>query len=234
MPPEWDGSRASVSVPVGTPPPAEDRREPWPRRGVGRGWALDDIVAGAPILGRLVTVQLEGPIVMRRVVDLVGVLIVAGIAVGYSAHTRQSDTEFEHLEKTRAAVERLKGEVVIRSQSGQADVNPRGWSATVVPAWFGGELPKNTLLSEDRPWVEVAPVEHAHWEHPKAVFDVSGHDAAFWYNPALGIVRARVPMMPTDKRTIDAYNRVNNTSVGSLSPMSTGEAVVESTSNSTD
>ncbi|MCA9271969.1 MAG: hypothetical protein KDA31_02870 [Phycisphaerales bacterium] len=171
---------------------------------------------------------------MRRVVDLVGVLVVAGIAGGYYAHTRLNDSENEQLEETRTAVERLKGEVVIRSQSGQADVNPRGWSATVVPAWFGGELPKNTLLSEDRPWVEIAPVEHANWEHPKPVYDESGHDAAFWYNPALGIVRARVPMMPTDKRTIDAYNRVNSTSVKTLSPAGSVESTVLPAANSTD
>ncbi len=171
---------------------------------------------------------------MRRVVDLVGVLIVAGIAWGYFAHTRVSDDESLRLESTRTALEKIKGEVVIRSQSGQADVNPRGWSATVVPAWFGGELPKNTLLSEDRSWLEVAPVEHASWEHPRPVFDVSGHDAAFWYNPALGIVRARVPMMPTDKRTIAAYNRINSTSIDSLSPSAKHDGGLLSTANSTD
>ncbi|MFI4871701.1 MAG: hypothetical protein ACIARQ_07810 [Phycisphaerales bacterium JB061] len=171
---------------------------------------------------------------MRRVVDLVGVLVVAGIAGGYYAHTRLHDSEAEQLEETRAAVERLKGEVVIRSQSGQADVNPRGWSATVVPAWFGGDLPKNTLLSEDRPWVEIAPVEHAGWEHPRPVYDATGHDAAFWYNPALGIVRARVPMMPTDKRTIDAYNRVNSASITALSPSGAVESAVVPAANSTD
>lgn len=181
-----------------------------------------------------VPVREEGSNVMRRVVDLVGVLIVAGIAGGYYAHTRVDDDETLRLESTRSALEKIKGEVVIRSQSGQADVNPRGWSATVVPAWFGGELPKNTLLSEDRPWLEIAPVEHASWEHPKPVFDVSGHDASFWYNPALGIVRARVPMMPTDKKTIDAYNRINSTSIDSLSPSAGTEVSVLPTANGTD
>ena len=201
---------------------------------IGRGSGLADVGVGAPTLCRLVAPWSEGSNVMRRVVDLVGVLVMAGIAGGYYAHTRLHDSETEQLEQTRAAVEQLKGEVVIRSQSGQADVNPRGWSATVVPAWFGGELPKNTLLSEDRPWVEVAPVEHASWEHPKPVYDASGHDAAFWYNPALGIVRARVPMMPTDKRTIDAYNRVNSTSVTTLSPSGSVESAVAPAANSTD
>lgn len=171
---------------------------------------------------------------MRRVVDLVGVLVLAGIAGGYYAHTRAADGESEQLESTRASLERIKGEVVIRSQSGQADVNPRGWSATVVPAWFGGELPKNTLLPEDRPWMEIAPVEHADWVHPKPIFDASGHDAAFWYNPALGIVRARVPMMPTDKRTIDAYNRINSTSIDSLSPAASSVAASQPTPNSSE
>lgn len=171
---------------------------------------------------------------MRRVVDLVGVLVLAGIAGGYYLHTQTSDLRSAELEATRTALVQIQGEVVIRSQSGQADTNPRGWSATVVPAWFGGELPKNTLLSDDRPWLEVAPVEHAHWEHPRPVFDVSGHDAAFWYNPALGIVRARVPMMPTDKRTLASYNRVNGTQLDSLAPTSPAPAATPVKANVSD
>lgn len=159
---------------------------------------------------------------MRRLVDVVGVLVVAGIAAGYYAHTQRGEFEQIKLEETRLALEKIKAEVVIRSQSGQADINPRGWSATVVPAWFGGELPKNTLLSEDRPWLEIAPLEHADWQHPRPVFDVSGHDASFWYNPAQGIVRARVPMMPTDQRTLDAYNQINGANLPSLA---TGEGL---------
>lgn len=172
--------------------------------------------------------------VMRRVVDLVGVLVVAGIAGGYYAHTQSSGSEAARLEATRLALVQIQGEVVIRSQSGQADTNPRGWSATVVPAWFGGELPKNTLLSDDRPWLEIAPVEHAEWEHPRPLFDVSGHDAAFWYNPALGIVRARVPMMPTDKRTLDSYNRINSTKLTSLAPTGTSSTDARASANVTD
>lgn len=171
---------------------------------------------------------------MRRVVDLVGVLIVAGIAVGYYAHTQSWGSQDANLETTRAALVQIQGEVVIRSQSGQADTNPRGWSATVVPAWFGGELPKNTLLSDDRPWLEIAPVEHAHLEHPRPIFDASGHDAAFWYNPARGIVRARVPMMPTDKHTLDAYNRINSTSLDSLAPSSLAQSALSPQANVSD
>jgi hypothetical protein len=38
----------------------------------------------------------------------------------------------------------------------------------------------------------------------------------FWYNPALGIVRARVPRTLSDADAIDTYNRVNGTAIRSL------------------
>jgi len=171
---------------------------------------------------------------MRRVVDLICVLVVASIAVAAVMMNKRGDQFAERVEETRAALVTIQSELVIRSQSGQASLNPRGWSETIVPAWFGGELPANTVLSEDRPWMEIASVEQASWEHPRPLFDVSGSDAAFWYNPALGIVRARVPMQPTDKATIDSYNTINNVDLQSLSASSTVQASVQPVANSSD
>ena len=42
----------------------------------------------------------------------------------------------------------------------------------------------------------------------------------YWYNPANGAFRARVPQQSTDQETIDLYNRVNGTSVTSLNQKS--------------
>ena len=171
---------------------------------------------------------------MRRLVDLICVLVIVGIAVAAVMMSKRGDQFAERVEETRAALVKIQGELVIRSQSGQASLNPRGWSETIVPAWFGGELPANTVLSADRPWMEIASVEQAAWEHPRPTFDVTGNDAAFWYNPALGIVRARVPMQPTDRATIDAYNTINNVALRSLSPTNTSIASAQPVDNSSD
>lgn len=165
---------------------------------------------------------------LRRLVDLICVLVICAIAYGAVRMSKYGDRYEEEVEATRASVVKIQSELVIRSQSGRAAINPRGWSETIVPAWFGGELPANSLLDDDRPWMEVASVEQAEWEHPKPVFDATGHDASFWYNPALGIVRARVPMLSTDVKTLNAYNAVNGVDLETVSP-STG--VVSTTAN---
>jgi len=171
---------------------------------------------------------------MRRVVDLICLLAIAGIAfAAYEVKNRGVALALQ-IEETRAALVHIQGELVIRSQSGQASLNPRGWSETIVPAWFGGELPANTVLSNDRPWMEIASVEQADWEHPWPLFDVSGNDAAFWYNPALGIVRARVPMLPTDIATLESYNTINGVSLNSPSPASHTVMSTQPVANSSD
>ncbi|HED53342.1 MAG TPA: hypothetical protein ENJ00_03980 [Phycisphaerales bacterium] len=171
---------------------------------------------------------------MRHVVNLVAALVLAAIAGGAVIASRSGEHFEARLEQTRTSVVKISDEMVLRSQSGQADNNPRGWAETIVPAWFGGELPPNMLLDGDRPWMEVASVEQADWEHPWPLFDVTGHDSAFWYNPALGIVRARVAMLATDEQTLAAYNRVNNTSLKSLGQPARTHRNTQTGDNSSD
>jgi len=171
---------------------------------------------------------------MRHVVNLVAVLVLAAIAAGVVIASRSGEHFQADVEQTRASVVKIADELVLRSQSGQADTNPRGWSETIVPAWFGGELPPNMLLDADRPWMEVASVEQADWQHPWPLFDTTGHDSAFWYNPALGIVRARVAMLATDEQTLAAYNRINNTALTSLGQPAPKRANTQTSVNSSD
>lgn len=172
--------------------------------------------------------------VLRRLVDVVCVASLGAIAYGAVHLHQQGDREAEQIEQTRESRVRIESELVLRSQSGQASLNPRGWAETIVPAWFGGDLPANLLLDDDRPWMEIASVEQASWEHPRPFFDATGHDASFWYNPALGIVRARVPMLPTDARTLAAYNEINDVSLDSLSPPGKGAPNATDKRNTSD
>ena len=52
--------------------------------------------------------------------------------------------------------------------------------------------------------------------HPFIRCDVSGAAAEFWYNPYLGIVRARVPYLRSDRETLALYNDVNDCELSSL------------------
>jgi hypothetical protein len=81
--------------------------------------------------------------------------------------------------------------------------------------------PRNHLLTGDRPWVELAPVEDADRDHPAdpVAFDLDGHkSASFWYNPYRGVVRARVAPQINEQETLALYNRVNGVFLATLAP----------------
>jgi len=87
---------------------------------------------------------------------------------------------------------------------------------TIDPAWFQEAAPGNPLLDEDRPWVEVAGTSQADLLHPPVRMAVEKSIAAFWYNPYQGVVRARVPVMVSDDKATELYNRVNGTGMSSI------------------
>jgi len=94
-------------------------------------------------------------------------------------------------------------------------MNPDDTVPPMIDAsWFGGEIPRNPLLSEDRPWIDIAPYEDRHLEHPRDPVAKDDHAAMFWYNPHLGIVRARVCPLDTAEETQALYDVVN----GSVAP----------------
>ena len=81
---------------------------------------------------------------------------------------------------------------------------------------FEDGAPRNPFLTGHRPWVEVAPPDEALLMHPFIRCDSSGNAAEFWYNPYLGIVRARVPYLRSDRETLALYNDVNDCELDSL------------------
>ena len=103
--------------------------------------------------------------------------------------------------------------------------NGRGWPRSIELAWFetSGRAPVNAVLSaadgpdnaSQRPWLDIAGPDEAELAHPKVRASIDGNVASFWYNPAKGIVRARVPIRITDIQTTQLYNAVNASSVAS-------------------
>lgn len=92
------------------------------------------------------------------------------------------------------------------------------WPAAVKPEWFGGKLPVNGLLlagQPDRPWIDVAPPgdESIHPPDPVAL---RPDQAQFWYNPNIGLFRARVAATLSDSDALALYNQVNGVSLSEL------------------
>lgn len=152
---------------------------------------------------------------MRRVVEIVIVVSVA-VVIGWMVHYRMNA---QNLEKeasiVRMEVRRFELEIKVRAATEDATLTGRDWPMTIDPAWFESP-PLNTLVSRDRPWVDVAPPEHADLSNPVMRLAMNHTHASFWYNPYQGIIRARVPMATNDEQALRLYNQVNGTSLTNL------------------
>lgn len=79
----------------------------------------------------------------------------------------------------------------------------------VLPAWFEEGVPLNPLAPHPHPWMDVAPAEDRH-DHPPDPVLRRPEQAGYWYNPARGVFRARVPQQDTEAATLALYNQLNN------------------------
>lgn len=146
---------------------------------------------------------------------LIGVML-AGIYGGYS-WLRESEGERDaSVRRAAGAVEQIEREIRIRAATGGVEVNGRGWPKMIDVGWWRGNPPQNPLVPGDRPWLEIAGEDEGDLEHPPVRQSVRRAQAAFWYNPATGRVRARVGPAVSDRVALELYNRVNGTQVAEL------------------
>lgn len=161
---------------------------------------------------------------MRRIVDLLAILTIATIVAAWYV-TRDTGELRSAAEEASLEVDRLRAAVLLRSQSDRHSLNKNGWPMAIDPAWFAqDELPLNPLVDADRPWLEIAAPDQAGWRHPRPIFVIDRSTAMFWYNPSLGIVRARVSLQATDEETLTMYNSTNKTALTSINPTTFGDA----------
>jgi hypothetical protein len=155
-------------------------------------------------------------ITLRRAVDFMTILAAAGLVGGLGAihleETRFQEKVIQLAEDVREFEQMIK----VRAATKDVELNGRGWPITIDPGWFNGQPPRNTLLSPDRPWVDVATPEDAGLVDPRIRIALDEQYASFWYNPYQGIVRARVPLRISDSLTLETYNAVNGTSLASI------------------
>ena len=153
---------------------------------------------------------------MRWVRDFALLIVLAGFIGGGIIYMRKERDQEAMVQQAAAELVRLETEIKYRSATRTAELNQRGWPVTMDPKWFQPRPPMNALVSPDRPWVEIASMSEAGLLHPPVRVTVDPSLAAFWYNPYQGIVRARVPVMVNDEKTLEVYNRVNGAGLASL------------------
>jgi len=153
---------------------------------------------------------------MKRLLDITLLVLVLSVGIGAVMWSRAGRDEQAAINSTRGSIGQIEREIRLRAGTGGAELNPRGWPMSIDPEWFNGSAPRNLLLSEDHPWMEIAPPADALLEHPRVRIAIDRSTASFWYNPANGIVRARTPAGVSDKRTTEVYNFVNSSSLASI------------------
>lgn len=153
---------------------------------------------------------------MRIFIDILIALMIAGILAGAVVMHRNNQDKQQTIETTRIEVRRFQRQLMLKGAIAQASTNRESFPDTIDPTWFGENLPKNILLIDGHPWVEIAAKSERTLSHPSNLTAGEMTDAQFWYNPYLGIVRARVPADLSDAKAVELYNLVNETQLVDL------------------
>ena len=136
-------------------------------------------------------------------------LTLLAIAFGTWTHFEESARERDLIANTSLARQRIVSEVRLRSALAGAEISRHGWVRGINPAWFPEGRPLNPwFLNRDQLWIDVDSRADSARLDPESI-EASRHDAGWWYNPANGVIRARVPAQKTSQATRDLYESVN-------------------------
>lgn len=153
---------------------------------------------------------------MRPLIDSMILVMVLTILLGGLSYRKASQQRDRELAAVRQGLAHFDEKLAFQGalwQSEQEDAAK--YPPQVRPEWFKDAMPSNPLVRGDRPWINIAPADDLNDQPPDPLAE-EPDQAAFWYNPNLGIVRARVPRQVSHRLTLELYNRVNGTSLGAL------------------
>lgn len=153
---------------------------------------------------------------MRRLVDFFAILTLIGLGAAIFYTQKDQYQQQAAVEQVSQAVRMFDLKIKYHAATEGAQLTARGWPVTIDPAWFEGAVPRNPLVSGDRPWLEIAGPEDAELQHPRLRMAVDDTLASFWYNPYNGSLRARVPVTASDQEALNIYNTVNRTSLNTI------------------
>ena len=167
---------------------------------------------------------------MRRVVDILVVLLIAVVGVVVWQTRKAEDSSIA----TKADVQRSLTQLYERASyygalENSTETTHTLWPVAVLPEWFAGPLPSNGLLDgvdpnhvlgdgsdrPVRPWIDVAPPGDKS-AHPPDPVAVRPDQAQFWYNPNVGVFRARVAPTLNEVDALALYNELNGVQLAAL------------------
>ncbi|MFN3167465.1 MAG: hypothetical protein ACE37H_10425 [Phycisphaeraceae bacterium] len=149
---------------------------------------------------------------MRIMIDsLIGLMLVAVVVAVVMLHHERRAGE-QSVAEVQNALQRLHDQAAYHSALQSAMAGQETLLVHMHDAWFGQDVPVNELVSEDRPWIDLAPPGDA-GVHPPDPIATDPKQAGFWYNPTTGVFRARVAPAGSEAETLALYNRVNGTSL---------------------
>ena len=154
---------------------------------------------------------------MRLVIDsLIVVMLLAVLGGVVILHSNRKQDERD-LTRTQQALSALHAQTAYQSTVQSAMAGHEQVLVYIDPAWFGDDTPVNALAGGDRPWLDLAPPGDLN-DHPPDPIILDGQQAAFWYNPTLGVFRARVQPQLSEAKTLELYNKVNTSALLSFDP----------------
>lgn len=153
---------------------------------------------------------------MRRLVDFFAVITLIGLGAAIFYTQKDRYQQQIAMEQVSQAVRMFDLKIKYHAATEGAELTTRGWPVTIDPAWFEGSVPRNPMLSGDRPWLEIAGPVDADLQHPRLRMAVDSTLASFWYNPYNGALRARVPVTASDQEALEMYNAVNRTTLTTI------------------
>ena len=130
----------------------------------------------------------------------------------YHRHNHQFDADVEFVQQS---IRRLKEQIAYQRALVLAENSETGFPEQIEMEWFGHDLPVNVLVSPRQPWIDVAPRGDMS-NHPPDPIIRDAAQAGFWYNPNLGLFRARVEPQLSESQTVEVYNLANGTALSAL------------------
>lgn len=151
---------------------------------------------------------------MRRVNDILAVAMVIGLIAWTVAYfSSGKSVPAPSANAARDSLHEIQREIMLQATLDEG--RSAGYPVTIDPSWFTSR-PINPLLAEGHPWVEIAHPSQQGLEHPMDIIAGSSVVASFWYNPATGVIRARVPDTGSEDETLALYNKINSTNLRAL------------------
>lgn len=141
----------------------------------------------------------------RSVVNTAAFACVLG-AVALAAQGMAKDvTHKARVVETQDALRAIRQQVILHAETPSSGVIV--WPERIDPGWFDGKLPRNAVITDQRPWLEIEKISGR--AHPSGIEAISSKTASFWYNPSNGVVRARVPSMNSAPSARKLYESIN-------------------------